>query len=104
MLREAALLLDEPVAQPDVGEGAADHHFVIASARAIGVEVADLYALFLEPAARRAVPLDRSCGGDVIGGDRVAENGEDSRALDRLNRLGLGVHALEEARLADVGG
>ena len=41
------------VAQPDVGERAADHHLVVAAAGAVGVEVAPLDAVLGEVAARR---------------------------------------------------
>ena len=44
------------VAQPDVGERAADHHLVVAAPRAVGVEVPLLDAVLGEVAARRASP------------------------------------------------
>src|SRR6266702_1930322 len=41
----------ELVAQPDVGERAADHHFVVAAPRAVGVEVTPL-----DPVAGQVLP------------------------------------------------
>ena len=46
----------ELVAQPDVGERAADHHLVVAAARAVGVEVALLDAVLGEVLAGGASP------------------------------------------------
>ena len=70
----------ELVAQPDVGERAADHHLVVAAARAVGVEVAALDAVLGEVAAGRAVGLDRAGRADVVGGHRVAELRQHPRA------------------------
>ena len=77
--------LDQEVPKPDVGEGAADHHLVVAAARAVGVEVPRLDPLFDQPASGRAVLLDRAGRGDVVGGDRVAEHGENPGGGDRLD-------------------
>ena len=72
----------EQVAQADVGEGAAHHDLVVAAPRAVGVEVRGLDAVLLEVASGRAVALDRPGRGDVVGGDRVAEQREHARAGD----------------------
>src|SRR5215207_528391 len=64
---EAALALTQAVAEADVGEGAADHHLVVAAPRAVRVEVTDLDALLDQPPAGRAVLLDCPRGRDVIG-------------------------------------
>ena len=93
----------ELVPQADVGEGAADHHLVVAAARPVGVEVAARHAVLLQVRPRRRVGLDRARRADVVGGHRVAEQGEDAGALDVADRLGVGRHALEVRRLADVG-
>ncbi len=56
------------VADTDVGEGAAHHHFVVATPRTVGVEVAWLHTLFPQVAPGRAVGLDVAGGGNVVGG------------------------------------
>src|ERR1700733_2398127 len=72
---EAAFDVDQFVAQADVGESAADHHFVVAAAGAVGVEVGGLDAVLLQIFSGRAVFFDGAGGGDVVGGDAVAEHG-----------------------------
>ena len=94
----------ELVAQADVGEGAAHHDFVVAAARAVGVEVGGLDAVVGEVLAGGAVVLDGAGGGDVVGGDGVAEDGEDAGAVDVVDGRGCRGHAVEVGRLADVGG
>ncbi len=103
--REAALgARRDLVAQADVGEGAADHDLVVASAGAVGVEVTPLDAVLGEVLLlSRGVGLDGTGGRDVVGGDRVAELGQDAGALDVGDRGGLHRHALEVRGLADVG-
>ena len=76
---------DQLVPEPDVGEGAADHHLVVAAPRAVGVEVPRLDALLDQVAPGGAVLLDRPGGRDVVGGDRVAEQRQHPRAVDRLD-------------------
>src|SRR3954449_8219030 len=92
------------VAQPDVGERAADHHLVVAAAGAVGVEVALLDAVLVEVQRRRRALLDRARGRDVVGGDGVAELGQHARALDVLRRLRRLRDLLEERGAAHVGG
>src|SRR5579863_7679150 len=95
---------DEFVAQADIGEGAADHDFVIAAAGAVGVEVGGLDAVLLQIFSGGAVFFDRSGGRDVVGGDAVAEDGEDARVRNVLNGRGLDLHIVEIGGAADVGG
>ncbi len=94
----------ELVAQAHVGEGAAHHDFVIAAARAVGVEVGRLDAVLGEVFSGGAVGLDGAGGRDVVGGDGVAEHGEHARAGDVGDGRGRCGHAVEVRRLADVGG
>ena len=102
--RDAALGAGrELVAQAHVGEGAAHHDFVIAAARAVGVEVGRLDAVLGEVFSGGAVGLDGAGGRDVVGGDGVAENGEHARAGDVGDGRGRHGHAVEVGRLADVG-
>ncbi len=56
-----------------------------------------------EVLAGRGVGLDGTGGRDVVGGDRVAELGQDAGAVDVRDRGGLHRHALEVRGLADVG-
>src|ERR1700684_1125844 len=54
----------ELIAQADVGEGPADHDFVIATTRAVGVEVGGFDAVIGEVFSRGAVELDGAGGGE----------------------------------------
>src|SRR5690606_40583891 len=69
----AFLAAEEQVLDADVGEGAADHHIVVAAPRAVAVEVRRLHAARLQEQPGRRILLDRAGGRDVVGGDRVAE-------------------------------
>src|SRR5580704_3194383 len=100
----SAFDVDEFVAKSDVGEGTADHDFVIAAARAVGVEVGGLNAVFLQIFSGGAIFLDRAGGGDVVGGDAVAEDGEDARVFDVRDGRGFQAHVIEVGGAADVGG
>jgi hypothetical protein len=77
----AFLAAEHQVLDADVGEGAAHHHVVVAAARAVGVEVGRLHAARHQEAARRRVLLDVAGRRDVVGGDRVAEQAQDARAV-----------------------
>ena len=46
------------VANTNIGEGAAHHHFMVAAPRTVGVEVPRFHAFFAQIAPRRAVGLD----------------------------------------------
>ncbi|MNF74443.1 hypothetical protein D3C84_564740 [compost metagenome] len=92
------------VLDADVGEGAAHHHLVVAAACAIGVEVGRCHAEALQVEAGRRAGLDAAGRGDVVGGDRVAEQGEDARILDVGQRCRGLVDMLEERWVLDVGG
>src|SRR5690606_34019047 len=92
------------VADTDVGEGAAHHHFVVAAPRAVGVEVPGGDAQGLQVQAGRRAGLDVAGGGNVIGGDRVAEDGQDARAEDIRRRLQGLVDAAEVGRMLHIGG
>ena len=100
----ALLAAGEEVAQPDVAEGAAHHHLVVAAPRAEAVEVARLHAVLLQVAPGGRAGRDAAGRRDVVGGDRVAQHRERPRADDVGDRSGLGADALEEGRPLDVGG
>jgi hypothetical protein len=71
------------VLDADVGEGAAHHHFMVAAARAVLVEVGGADAIVGEVLAGGRGGLDRAGRRDVVGGDLVAEQAEDARARCR---------------------
>ena len=91
------------VAEADVGEGPADHHLVVAAARAVGVEVEDVDAVLDQVASRRALHLDRARRRDVVGGDAVAQDRQGAGPADLRDRLGLGRHPDEVRGVLDVG-
>src|SRR3984957_26132 len=101
---ESAFEVDEFVAQADVGEGAADHDFVIAAAGAVGVEVGGLDAVLLQIFSGGAIFFDGAGGGDVVGGDAVAEDGEDARVFDVLDGRGFQAHVVEVGGAGGGGG
>ena len=68
------------------------------------VEVTRLDVVLVEVVGGGAVALDRPGGGDVVGGDAVAEAREHARIGDVLQGLGLGREVVEERRPADIGG
>ena len=67
---------DQLVPEPDVGEGSPDHDLVVCPAGSVGVEVLGLDALGHEVASRVGLLGEGPCGGDVVGGDGIAELGE----------------------------
>src|SRR5205823_4791758 len=74
------------VAQPDVGERAADHHLVVAAPRPVRVEVALVHPVRREVFPGGRVRLDGTGRRDVVGGHRVAELRQYLRAFDVLTR------------------
>ena len=62
------------VAQADIGEGPAHHHFMIAAPRAVGIEIARLHAQRHQVCARGAVLGDIAGRRNVIGGDGIAQH------------------------------
>ena len=97
---EAALdALDDPVSQPDVREGAAHHHLVVAAPRAVAVELARLDAVLDQVAAGGCGRRDRPGRRDVVGRDRVAQD----RQHPRVHDVGQVGGALEEGGLPHVG-
>jgi hypothetical protein len=95
--------VEQEVLQADVGEGAADHHLVVAATRAVGVEVLAVDAVLGQVLAGRAVGLDRTGRADVVGRHRVAELGQHAGTGDVGDRRRLHLHAVEVRGLAHVG-
>src|SRR2546422_1961700 len=101
---ESAFDVDQLVAQPNVGEGSAHHDFVIAAARAVGVEVGGLHAVLLQVFSGGTIFLDGAGGTDVVGGHAVAKDGQHAGLLDFLDLGRFHRHLLEVRSAADVGG
>ena len=94
---------EHQVLDADVGEGAAHHHVVVAAARAVGVEVGGRHAARLQELAGGRTGLDVAGRGNVVGGDRIAEQAEQARADDVLDRTDRHRHAVEVGRVLHVG-
>src|SRR5436309_11506088 len=94
----------EQILEPNVRERAAHHHFVIAAARSVRVEVNGRDATAHEELAGRAGLADRARRRDVIGGDAVAEQTQDPRAANVANGSRFFWHTVEVRRLPDVRG
>ena len=95
--------IEQLVAQPDVGEGAADHHLVVAASRPQRVVVRRRHAVGLQVLRRRRALLDRAGRRDVIGRHRVTQQREHSGTGDVVDRRGFGRHTVEVRGLANVG-
>src|SRR5207302_7939280 len=68
----------QSVAQANVAELSAHHDLVIPTPRAKTVELGRRYGMFHEVFSRRRIDRDAARGGDMIGGDRVAQQGKNS--------------------------
>ena len=93
------------VADADVGERAAHHHFVVAAAGAVGVEIVAAPrrdSIKYLPAGLLTAMVPG--GGDVVGRDRIAEQRQDARLSDRLDGPCFRREALEERRFLNVSG
>ena len=91
------------VANPDVGEGAAHHHFVVAAPGAVGIEVGHVHALLLQVLAGRAVRLDSPGRRNVVRGHGVSQQRQQPSVGDFHGLLQVAPDG-EERRLLDVGG
>src|SRR5439155_11904214 len=94
----------ELLAQADIRERPAHHHFVVPAPRAVRIEVVRLDAMLDQIPAGRAVLLDGPRRRDVVRRDAVTEQREHPAAGDVAKRRGLKREPLEERRIADVGG
>ena len=94
----------ELIAQANVGECAAHHHFVIAAARAVGIEVVRLDAVRDQIFSGGRVGGNRAGGRNVIGGDAVAEHGERAQPCRSVSEPGFLGMFFEIRRVLDVGG
>src|SRR5947207_3257459 len=103
MFSNAALSLRyEPVPQTDIGKRSAHHHFMIAPARAIGIEILGFHAPLLQIFTRRAGSLDGAGRRDMVGGHAMAKFGQHTRSLDVLDWRGPGRHVVKVRSALDV--
>ncbi len=72
----------QAVLQADIGEGAAGHDPVVAAPRAVRVEIPGRDAVLDQIFPCRAVRGEGARRGDMVGGDRVAQNCQGARPLD----------------------
>ena len=91
------------IAQTNVCKRAAHHHFMIATTRAVRVEVGRLHAQRHEILRRRARLGNVTGRRDVIRRHRVAEHRERASAANVRHRAGLHGHADEVGRILHVG-
>src|SRR6056297_2268300 len=97
-------IVEHLVADADIGEGAAHHDLVVAAARAVGVEFAHRNLPVDEILACRGRLLEGAGGRDVVGGDEIAQNGQNLGPFDIGDLAGASLHALEVGRVLDIGG
>eukprot|EP00760_Papus_ankaliazontas_P031102 PhM_4_TR5182/c1_g1_i1/m.99095 len=93
---------DDTVAQTRVGEGAAGHDLVIATAGAVRVEVGLGDAALCEVLCCRRRGGDVAGGGNVVRRDRVTEKEKAPRVGDGAAGGELTLDGLEEGRVVDV--
>jgi hypothetical protein len=80
----------ELIAQANIRERAAHHHFVIAAPRAVGIEVRPACTpLAISHTFPRAIGGNRAGGRDVIGRDAIAENRQHARVANIGERGGV---------------
>ena len=94
----------QEVAQADVGEGAAHHHFMVASAGAVGVEVLGIHAMILQVFSCGGVRLDGAGGRDVVRGHGITQQGQNPGAVNVLDIRHIHTHTGKVRGITDVGG
>ncbi|MNV58333.1 hypothetical protein D3C71_1506990 [compost metagenome] len=91
------------VTDTDIGKGATHHHFMVTTARAVGVKILRRNAMIAQITSRRAVTLDIPRWRDMVGGHRVGQDRQNARILDILHRIRLHLHGAEEWRMPNIG-
>src|SRR5690606_4056593 len=92
------------VLDTNIGEGAAHHHFMVAPSRTVGVEVFRLHAQLLQVQAWLRARLDVARWRNVVGSDRVAEQGENAGAFDITGWLWRLPDVFEKWRVLHIAG
>ena len=102
-MRPAAFLAaDQLVLQLHIGKRTAHEHFMIATTRTVRVEIGILHAIFAQVARSRRIRRNSACGGNVVGGNEVAELRQHVSVLHGARRTWLKFHLVEIRRLAHV--
>ncbi len=83
------------VSQANIGECPAHHDLVVSPPRTVGIEVRGFDPVLLQIFSRRAVFLDGSRWGNVVGSNAVSQHRQHTRMADIANRTGLQHHAIE---------
>ncbi len=91
------------VTNPNIGEGASHHHFVVAATAAERVEVARSDPFADEILASRAGVWEGTCRGDMVGGYRVSEFEQDMGPADGLDWLRFRGDTLKEGWKSNIG-
>src|SRR6266536_576040 len=94
---------DQAVTQANIAECATHHHFMVATARPIGVEITLFNAMFDQILACRACCGKATCRRDVVGCNRVIKHCQNTRTANILDKLRLKRHILEEWWLLNIG-
>ena len=91
------------VADADVGKGATHHHFMIAAPGTVGIEIALRHLPLGQELTGWGGFADIACRADMVGGDAVAEDGQDP-SLDNVgDRIWRHRQALEVGRVLHIG-
>ncbi len=77
---------------------------MVAATGAVGVKINAFDAVILQITARGAIGFNAARRGDMVGGNRVAQHGQNARAVNILYRFRLNAHLIKERRQANVGG
>ncbi|CAI8335499.1 MAG: Uncharacterised protein [Cellulomonadaceae bacterium TMED98] len=65
--------IEQQIFQANIGEGASNHHFVVSTPGAIGVEVQPVNTVALQIVAGGAIRPNGPGRGNVVGGHRIAQ-------------------------------
>src|SRR6266496_5723457 len=90
---------NQTVTQANVAKCATHHHFMIATTRSIGIEIAFFDSMFDQILACRACRSEVASRRYVIRCNRVIDHHQDSRSSNILDWLWLERHILEKWRL-----
>src|SRR5207249_5743064 len=92
---------DHAVTQANVAEGTTHHHFVVATTRSIGVEIAFFDSMFYQILTCRTCSSKATCRRDVVRCNGVIKHCQNTRTTNVLDRLRFERHILEEWWLLD---
>ena len=78
------------------------HHLMVAATRTITIEIGPRHSVLKQIASRGALFLDRAGWRNVVGGDAVAEQSQDARPGQIVDRAGFPCHVHEIRGMLDV--